>query len=186
MGRISGCWDLKWTWRQKCIYKLTLLPKRCPKKIIKTFMIEDFIREFLKKFETAWMVYSGALGKRIHEKNQKSKISWHCPFTLFLHLTSLFSLHHISPCFSVCPSSFYYIGKYSIQSTLLRPFPPCPPSFHHSYILWSACVRAGISLMTTPPLSAAGLLYTQYSMARLKSHQDQLWTLPYSTYILVG
>jgi hypothetical protein len=26
------------------------------------------------------MVHSGAWGKLIHEKNQKSKISWHCPF----------------------------------------------------------------------------------------------------------
>ncbi len=26
------------------------------------------------------MVYSAAWGKLIHEKNQKSKISWHCPF----------------------------------------------------------------------------------------------------------
>ncbi len=26
------------------------------------------------------MVYSGAWGKLIREKNQKSKISWHCPF----------------------------------------------------------------------------------------------------------
>ncbi len=26
------------------------------------------------------MAYSGAWGKLIHEKNQKSKISWHCPF----------------------------------------------------------------------------------------------------------
>ncbi len=26
------------------------------------------------------MVYSGAWGNLIHEKNQKSKISWHCPF----------------------------------------------------------------------------------------------------------
>ncbi len=25
------------------------------------------------------MVYSGAWGKLIHEKNQKSKLSWHCP-----------------------------------------------------------------------------------------------------------
>jgi hypothetical protein len=28
----------------------------------------------------AQMIYSGAWGKLIHEKNQKSKISWHCPF----------------------------------------------------------------------------------------------------------
>ncbi len=26
------------------------------------------------------MVYSGAWGKLINEKNQKQKISWHCPF----------------------------------------------------------------------------------------------------------
>jgi hypothetical protein len=28
----------------------------------------------------AVMVYSGTWEKLIHEKNQKSKISWHCPF----------------------------------------------------------------------------------------------------------
>ncbi len=26
------------------------------------------------------MEYSGAGGKLIHEKNQKQKVSWHCPF----------------------------------------------------------------------------------------------------------
>ncbi len=26
------------------------------------------------------VLYSGAWGKLIHEKNQKQKISWHCPF----------------------------------------------------------------------------------------------------------
>ena len=40
----------------------------------------EYLREFSKKFETALMVYSGAWGKLIHEKNQKQKISWHCPF----------------------------------------------------------------------------------------------------------
>ncbi len=35
------------------------------------------------------MVYSGAWGKLIHEKNQKSKISWQCPFKL----DWLFSFH---------------------------------------------------------------------------------------------
>ncbi len=32
------------------------------------------------------MVYSGAWGKLIHEKNQKSKIFWHCPFNDFYAL----------------------------------------------------------------------------------------------------
>ncbi len=40
----------------------------------------EYLREFSKKFETVLMEYSGAGGKLIHEKNQKQKISWHCPF----------------------------------------------------------------------------------------------------------
>ncbi len=36
------------------------------------------------------MVYSGAWGKLIHEKNQKSKISWHCPFkSVVLHVGTM-------------------------------------------------------------------------------------------------
>jgi hypothetical protein len=34
---------------------------------------------FQKKFKTAIMRYSGALGKLIHEINLKPNISWHCP-----------------------------------------------------------------------------------------------------------
>ncbi len=37
------------------------------------------------------MQYSGAGGKLIHQKNQKQKISWHCPFKLFPARKSLFS-----------------------------------------------------------------------------------------------
>ncbi len=40
----------------------------------------EYLREFSKKFETVLMQYSGAGGKLIHPKNQKQKISWHCPF----------------------------------------------------------------------------------------------------------
>ncbi len=40
----------------------------------------EYLREFSKKFEMILMEYSGAGGKLIHEKNQKQKISWHCPF----------------------------------------------------------------------------------------------------------
>jgi len=38
--------------------------------------------EFLKKFETAQMEYSPAGGKLTHERNRKSKISWHCLFNI--------------------------------------------------------------------------------------------------------
>ncbi len=35
----------------------------------------DYLREFSKKFEAVLMLYSGAGGKLIHQKNQKQKIS---------------------------------------------------------------------------------------------------------------
>ncbi len=79
---------------------LTLLPNgEVSKKLINTFLIEDFFichhavsttlvvylelwmsPQICEKFEMAQIVYSGAQGKLIHEKNLKSKISWHCPF----------------------------------------------------------------------------------------------------------
>ncbi len=40
----------------------------------------EYLREFPKKFEMTLMLFSGAWGKAIHEKNLKQKISWHCPF----------------------------------------------------------------------------------------------------------
>ncbi len=44
--------------------------------------------------------YSGAGGKLIHEKNQKQKISWHCPFKmlmqLYLHTLSYVWVHNNS------------------------------------------------------------------------------------------
>ncbi len=40
----------------------------------------EYFRKFLKKFETVLMGYSGAGGKLIHEKNEKQKFLWHCPF----------------------------------------------------------------------------------------------------------
>jgi hypothetical protein len=41
-----------------------------------------YLHEFRKKFKPVLFEYSGAKGKLIHEKNQKQKISWHCPFKL--------------------------------------------------------------------------------------------------------
>ncbi len=42
------------------------------------------------------MLFSGAWGKMIHEKNLKQKISWHCPFkvsyVVFLHNQSCISI----------------------------------------------------------------------------------------------
>ncbi len=40
----------------------------------------EYLREFSKKFEMTLLLFSGAWGKVIHEKNLKQKISSHCPF----------------------------------------------------------------------------------------------------------
>ncbi len=102
MGLISGCSYLKLYLKAKCIYMLTLLSKGVPKKLLKFFWWKiffichrcqrhrwstlncEYLREFSKKFETVLMGYSGAGGKLIDEKNQKQKISWHCPLKLFI------------------------------------------------------------------------------------------------------
>ncbi len=42
----------------------------------------EYLRKFSTKFETTLIGYSGVWGKLIHEKKQKSKISWHCPLKL--------------------------------------------------------------------------------------------------------
>ncbi len=86
-GTISGCWDLRVNLKAKVYLWVNSTSQRCPNKIIKTFMIEDFfhlppvlrhrwctlsceyLREFSKKFETALILYSGAWEKLIHEKN---------------------------------------------------------------------------------------------------------------------
>jgi hypothetical protein len=44
----------------------------------------EYLQEFFKKIETVLMGYLGACGKLIHEKNLKSKISWHRPFKVYV------------------------------------------------------------------------------------------------------
>ncbi len=79
---------------------LTPLPKGIQTKLLKFFCLKvfsichrcrkhrwqtlscEYLREFSKIFETALIVWSEAWGKLIQEKNQKQKISWHCPFKL--------------------------------------------------------------------------------------------------------
>jgi hypothetical protein len=71
--------------KEKIYLYVNSTTQRCSKKIIKTFLNDDFfhlplssttplvnlelrIREFLKKFETALMAFSGAWGRLIHKK----------------------------------------------------------------------------------------------------------------------
>ncbi len=98
MGTISGCRHLKVNLMAKIDIYVNLLPKGAQTKLFKFFcskifsichrcrwhrwctLSHEYLREFSKKFEMAVIVYSDAWGKLIHEKNQQSKISWHCPF----------------------------------------------------------------------------------------------------------
>ncbi len=41
------------------------------------------------------MGYSGAGGKLIHKKNQKQKISWHCPFKMKFSQQYIADMHAI-------------------------------------------------------------------------------------------
>ncbi len=100
MRTISGCRYLKVNLKAKIYIYVTLLLKGAQTKLLKFFSLKiffichrcrwhrwctlsrEYLREFSKKFEMAVMVYSDAWGKLIYEKNQKSKISWHCPFKL--------------------------------------------------------------------------------------------------------
>ncbi len=67
-------------WKEKIYLYVNPTTQKCPKKIIKTLLIEEFFHlhleiiseNFRKKFEMAW-------GKLIHEKYLNSKISWLCP-----------------------------------------------------------------------------------------------------------
>ncbi len=98
MGTMSDYWQLKVKLEEK-IHLHKFITQRCPNKLKKTFLIEDFFHlppvtatqvgaswaanisaNYWKKLKTALMGYSGARGKLIHEKTPKSKISWHCPF----------------------------------------------------------------------------------------------------------
>jgi hypothetical protein len=50
-------------------------------------------------------IYSGAWGKLIHEKNLKSKISWHCPFKLSFAYTELYKVKTAD---TRCHSFFFF------------------------------------------------------------------------------
>ncbi len=85
IGTVSDCLHLKGNLKGKNYLYVISTIERCPNKIIKNLLIEDFfpfppvsktsvavtceyLSEFSQKFETALMGYSRAWGKLIHEK----------------------------------------------------------------------------------------------------------------------
>ncbi len=84
----------------------------------------EYFREFSNKFEPALMGYSGAWGKMFHEKNMKSKISWHCPFKLPFACTKLYKVKSAD---SRCHS--WPTGNYVSELNLLKG----PPTHTHRW-----------------------------------------------------
>ncbi len=88
------------------------------------------------------MVYSGAWGKLIHEKKQKSKISWHCPFKLtipgFPHSCAVFLYLVVALAILKNPRSS--IGLEIRPESAFSAFRALLPSENHS-AEWSGWVR---------------------------------------------
>ncbi len=125
MGTISDCWHLKVNMKEKKVIYVNSTSQRCPKNnenfsdwrffpfatgvnhTVGAPWAENISANFLNKFETALMVYFGARGKLIHEKNLKSKISWRCNFKVnvlvllkYMFVQSWYSQTSMFPCFS--------------------------------------------------------------------------------------
>ncbi len=64
----------RWSWHRRQISHWCHGYQWC------TLTCEYLRAEFLEKFETTLILFSGAWKKSIHGKNLKQKISWHCPF----------------------------------------------------------------------------------------------------------
>jgi hypothetical protein len=102
MKTISDCRHLKVNLKAKCYLYYPKVPKQNYLNFSawRFFSIchrwctlsREYLRQLSKKIEMAVMVYSDAWGKLIHEKNQKSKISRHCPFKIYGHNLESFRL----------------------------------------------------------------------------------------------
>jgi hypothetical protein len=72
-------------------------------------VVDEYLREFSKKFKTVLLEFSGAGGRGgelIHQKNQKQKISRHCPFQALAKIVQNFFWGLKRPFMSVQDSSF--------------------------------------------------------------------------------
>jgi hypothetical protein len=101
--RLSA-YTLKWTWRQKIIYLLTLLPKGVQIKQLKLLYLPTHLELRISQqiFENLCIyiylkIVNGpngvlwGLGKTGSWKNLKSKISWLCPFKRSIFIKRYFS-----------------------------------------------------------------------------------------------
>ncbi len=136
MGTISGCRDLKVNLKANMYLEVNSTTQRCPKKIIKTFMLEDFFNFHLSPMSTTPVVHlelrispwifekirnspSGILRGWLETyswKKPEVDISWHCPFKRSLPESILFLVAVSSLLASVSsPSLPIYADRISAQ-----------------------------------------------------------------------
>jgi hypothetical protein len=137
MGTISGCRHLKENLKAKIYIYVNSTTQRCPIKIIKIFLLEDFFHlppvsltpvVHLEPRISPWIIEKirnvrngilRCLGETVSwKKNQKSKVSWHCPFNSWLScrvcctlVTRLLEMHFSKKresCRSIEVMSFFY------------------------------------------------------------------------------
>ncbi len=90
----------------------------------------EYLREFSKKFGTVLMEYSGAERKLIYEKNQKQKISWHCPFKYPGSCVNFIVVHCVIPVFD-CWGLFLFLKYQFAKVMACLPVEVC----HHKTII---------------------------------------------------
>ncbi len=118
METISGCRLLKVNLKPKIYIYVNSSTQRCPNKIIK-FLVEDFFHlppvtmtpvvhlepqispRIFENIRNSRILR--CLGELIHEKNQKSKISWHCPFKCTF-------IQRLTPCFMFIGCTMYILA----------------------------------------------------------------------------
>ncbi len=100
------------------------------------------------------MEYSGAGKKQIHEKNQKQKISWHCPFKYKLKFKFLGN-DLTSGLLSVCVDQF-----------LTRNFMHASVPYAHAISSW--CIRSEYASVPDPNAQSMHQFLTHMLSARIK------------------
>ncbi len=116
----------------------------------------EYLREFSKKFETVLMGYSGAGGKLIDEKNQKQKISWHCPFYRW-QMRKIFNQKNFNT-FVGTPLDSRHIYIFAFKFTLRYLQPDINPNVCHRCHWYRWQFATGV--FDTGSIFAAGIVDT--------------------------
>ncbi len=127
------------------------------------------------------MEYSGARGKLIHEKNQKQKISWHCPFNFWKDLTESSCWHSDPDCITdirriqVRNFAFSSIKRFIVLFSVADPNPDLDPPDPH--VFGPPGSGSGSISQRYGSRSGSGSFYHQAKKVRKTLIPTSLWLL---------